>query len=128
MCETKKCSKCNEEKPATLEFFKRKIRGKYGLHYHCRPCMNSERRRLHEEKTDEINRECNICNKPFSTYNKLFTHCEEHRSRANCKNEAARLMTDNYIKQSLRIKNLSQELIIIKRREICLRRKKQQLE
>ena len=34
----KKCTKCGEEKPATLEYFHRKTKTKDGLQYSCKQC------------------------------------------------------------------------------------------
>lgn len=38
---TRKCTKCNQEKPATLEFYPPHKIGKYGLHSWCKPCKKA---------------------------------------------------------------------------------------
>ena len=37
----KKCTKCEEEKPATLEYFYRKTKTKDGLQYSCKQCSKA---------------------------------------------------------------------------------------
>jgi hypothetical protein len=39
----KKCTKCEREMPATLEYFGVEKRGKYGLRSHCKQCCHIER-------------------------------------------------------------------------------------
>lgn len=41
----KQCSKCGEEKPATLEYFGRKERGTYGVKRTCRLCEGIEQKK-----------------------------------------------------------------------------------
>jgi hypothetical protein len=50
--ETKKCTKCSLEKPATLEFFNKHQRGKYGLHAACKDCRSKERVKWYEQNPD----------------------------------------------------------------------------
>jgi len=45
MCETKKCIKCNEEKTATSEFFKKQKECKDGLSGICKTCSNASARK-----------------------------------------------------------------------------------
>ncbi len=48
MSDTKKCTKCGEEKPATLEFFARDKKGKRGIRSQCKDCD-----KLYREKNKE---------------------------------------------------------------------------
>lgn len=56
--ETKVCSVCGIEYPATLEYFNKEKHGKYGLRSKCRECRSAEKKQYyetHKEKTS-INR------------------------------------------------------------------------
>lgn len=60
----KRCSKCKEVKPATLEYF-HKGKGSYQLHYECKECSN-ERRRIRgrmpvPSPADGIQKKCTQC-------------------------------------------------------------------
>jgi 5-methylcytosine-specific restriction endonuclease McrA len=48
----KVCSKCGIEKPATLEYFAKKERGKYGLRGNCRECDNI-RHKIYRENNEQ---------------------------------------------------------------------------
>ena len=54
MNSTKRCSKCQEEKPATSEFFYKEKKGKYGLRARCKECVLQERKDYHKENKDKI--------------------------------------------------------------------------
>lgn len=43
--DTKVCTKCGIEKPATSEFFHQSKRGKYGVMTLCKECRNKSRRK-----------------------------------------------------------------------------------
>ena len=44
----KKCNKCEEEYPATVEYFYAEKKGKYGLRGECRKCRNIYRRKFNK--------------------------------------------------------------------------------
>ncbi len=64
---TKKCTKCGEEKPATLKFFYKNSKSKDNLRPDCKICTNvnlkkyadanKERKREYDKKYNQINRE-----------------------------------------------------------------------
>ena len=56
----KKCTNCKVEFPATLEFFHKKVNGKYGVSSKCKKCMteyNREQYNKHQTKRLESKRE-----------------------------------------------------------------------
>lgn len=71
--ETKKCSKCKEEKPESVEYFVRSKKGKNGLAASCKDCVrkyreqNKERIRTTAKKYREENKE------------KINAHSKEYR-------------------------------------------------
>ena len=71
--ETKKCSKCKEEKPESAEYFVRSKKGKNGLAASCKDCtrkyreQNKERIRTTAKKYSEENKE------------KINAHSKEYR-------------------------------------------------
>jgi hypothetical protein len=60
---TKICTKCGEEKLATLEFFYKQKRGKYGVRGECKSCVkiyeqqNKQRKRQYDKQYHENNKE-----------------------------------------------------------------------
>ena len=59
--ETKVCTKCGEEKPATKEFFFRQKKRPDGLNTQCKDCKNEYSRKYDKENREhirEINRKC----------------------------------------------------------------------
>ena len=58
----KKCTKCGEEKPATLEYFHRKTKTKDGLQYSCKQC-NKAYREANKEYYKEYYKAYNEANK-----------------------------------------------------------------
>lgn len=50
----KVCTKCGEEKPATLEYFAKSKRGKYGTRADCKVCNNQSSKQYREENKDAI--------------------------------------------------------------------------
>jgi hypothetical protein len=66
MNSTKRCTKCQEEKPATLEFFSKHSGQKDGLNYCCKLCGNKRGKKYREnnkEKIAENNRRWNEKNR-----------------------------------------------------------------
>lgn len=61
--ETKVCTKCGKELPATAEYFSKAKNGKFGLRYTCKECdrqyreENKERKAEHNRKYREENKE-----------------------------------------------------------------------
>lgn len=53
--EEKICSKCKKELPATLEFFHKSIKGKYGLRAKCKECRNIGKKIYREKNKEKIN-------------------------------------------------------------------------
>lgn len=49
---TKFCTKCCLEKPATLEFFNKHQRGKFGLHSSCKKCRSQQRSKWYSDNPD----------------------------------------------------------------------------
>lgn len=53
--ETKVCTKCNRELPATTEYFYKKNRGTYiGLNYCCKECSSKDRKEYNDNNKDMI--------------------------------------------------------------------------
>jgi hypothetical protein len=52
--ETKRCTKCNEDLPATEKFFNRKKSSKDGLYCWCKKCKNKRQQEWSIENRDEI--------------------------------------------------------------------------
>jgi len=52
MCETKKCTKCGEEKPKTLEYFYKS--GKFGLEHNCKICKIAYQKENLKNNPEEI--------------------------------------------------------------------------
>ena len=66
MNSTKRCTKCQEEKPATLEFFSKHSGRKDGLNYCCKECCKKRGKKYKEDNKEKI-----------SQYNKEWN--EKHR-------------------------------------------------
>jgi hypothetical protein len=49
----KRCTNCKEEFPATLEFFTKKVNGKYGLTSKCKKCNNSYLKQNYQKHRDK---------------------------------------------------------------------------
>lgn len=61
----KRCTKCGEWKPATLEYFRAQKRAKSGLGAQCRDCTRAWNQRYYEENVEKISkkrRECYYAN------------------------------------------------------------------
>lgn len=56
MEKTKKCSKCNTEFPATLEYFYKQQAGKYGLRADCKECNCNHKRLYYIDHKDKRRR------------------------------------------------------------------------
>lgn len=56
MNDTKICTKCQEEKPATIEFFFKASRQKNGLRSPCKACTKEQRLIYREENKDALNK------------------------------------------------------------------------
>jgi len=52
--ETRVCTKCGEEKPATKEFFYKEKRGHLGLRAQCKVCHKAFSKRYNEQNPEEI--------------------------------------------------------------------------
>lgn len=46
----KTCTKCKQDKPATLEFFYKNAGGKYGVTPRCKPCVNEDNQASHAKR------------------------------------------------------------------------------
>lgn len=81
--ETRICTKCNNEFPATTEYFHVSKSSKFGLKSWCKNCANeheNEKRRIKRElipKTAEGYKICSKCNRELEISEKYF-----HRSKA----------------------------------------------
>lgn len=49
----KTCTKCKQDKPATLEFFYKNAGGKYGVTPRCKPCINADNAASHAKRLAE---------------------------------------------------------------------------
>lgn len=49
----KKCTKCGETLPATIEYFHKQKTGKYGLRGECKKCSSEQRKQRYENNRDE---------------------------------------------------------------------------
>ena len=54
MALTKTCTKCEEEKLATNEYFARKKNGKYGLNGYCKECQKKINKQYYKENKEKI--------------------------------------------------------------------------
>lgn len=105
---TKLCTRCQEEKPATTEFFYKKDDGKFGLMSRCKPCIASERkknseriakyqklyRKTNQEKLSEQRREWYLNNiDKIKQYNKKYLKLHYLNNKAK------------YIEKSLKRRN-----------------------
>ena len=54
MNSTKRCSKCQEEKPATLEYFSKHSGRKDGLNYCCKECGKKQGKKYRENNKEKI--------------------------------------------------------------------------
>lgn len=71
----KKCSKCKEWKPATLEYFYKTARGLYGFRGECRDCTNSYNRYAHTNYPKTHPNKCADCGKEITRYSKKCNSC-----------------------------------------------------
>ena len=53
--DTKKCTKCREEKPATTEYFFKSANLKCGLHSWCKNCKKAAKKTYREENPEKVN-------------------------------------------------------------------------
>jgi len=73
----KKCTKCGEEKPATLEYFHRKTKTKDGLQYSCKQC-NKAYREANKEYYKEYYKAYNEANKEsLKEYKKAYNEANK---------------------------------------------------
>lgn len=50
----KRCPKCGEEKPATLEYFQRNKQAKSGLSCYCKPCQSEKGKQYYESNREKV--------------------------------------------------------------------------
>jgi hypothetical protein len=60
---TKTCTDCNQELPATSEFFHKKKTGRYGLRAKCRACRKKRDKKRYEEHGEKIRMQSNMWRK-----------------------------------------------------------------
>lgn len=72
MSETKKCTKCGEEKPATLDYWNRKKAGRYGLTSICKPCIKSSNEQYYLKNKETINKRNKQYRDSHKEYNKEY--------------------------------------------------------
>lgn len=95
MCETKKCTKCGEEKPATLEFY---YKSRNKLATVCKICANANNRIY---KKTEAGKEA------IKRYNKSKSYVASKTKYNNsdkgklCKKEYVENLTDPYMRRVL---------------------------
>jgi len=59
---TKRCSKCQEDFPATTEFFYKKDDGEFGVMSQCKECIKRQRRTYYQDNKDkELKRVSEYC-------------------------------------------------------------------
>lgn len=90
----KKCTKCGEKYPATLEFFHRDSHGKAGLKARCKWCTRAISRKWEQDKREGHIKKCEKCRKwhpktdehfykdENGNYSKWCIKCED-RQKAN---------------------------------------------
>ena len=129
----KECTKCGESKPATLEFFYCDKGKKDGFTSHCKTCTTVKR---------NVIRPCKCCNKLVkgsgqlycddhkptkSNYNKVYYHKAKDALPPHLvKSSIARLLRHKGL--AISYKDIPDELIETKRKELCLKRKLKQLQ
>lgn len=68
----KACTKCNKELPATLDYFHKQVRGKYGLRSDCKKCLSLRFKTTYipiPKKTEKV---CGHCKKTFPLTDEYF--------------------------------------------------------
>lgn len=100
----KRCSKCGEIKPATVEFFYRKVEKKCGLSCYCKVCGNAIRREKYEspeekEKARKYHKD-NI--EYYREYNRLYgkKHPEKKREYRKKNKEHIKEYSKKYIEEN----------------------------
>lgn len=145
--ETKICTKCNTEYPATLYYWHKQKRGKNGLHSYCIPCRKALRKdygstdefkKINRERTKEWRKNNTEKAKKASKKNRLlhgFKHDEKRREKYNNNPEYKKKIIDkrleykenlhsSYIASSLRVgvKSIPDDVLETRRLIISLKR------
>jgi len=96
--DTKICTKCKEEFPATTEYFYRKSRGKFGVDSVCRNCRCPIKTDVKIPK--EGHKFCTKCNKELPITNEFFYFNNKKKTRfaSQCK-ECTREYDNSYKRQ-----------------------------
>lgn len=100
MTESKKCTKCNIEKPATREYFYTSKAGASGLHPHCKDCFKAAvyaRRKGNPDRAKEIRQQSYAKNRESSKARLREQHKKRmadpiaaEKERARCREKARR--------------------------------------
>lgn len=109
MEETKICTKCENNLPATSEYFHKQKNGKYGLKPWCKVCTNEYMKKYWgTPKYKEKNRNRNV----------------DYRKKSNSDKKVREGLSPSYIARSMRIsvKDLTNDIIETKRNIIMLKR------
>jgi hypothetical protein len=105
--ETKICTKCHTEYPATTEYFHKNNIGNKGLNSRCKNCKSLFRKDYyHNHKEKEVN-----CSKNWNKNNKDLYLTYRHKYNR----KITESLSDTYIKQLLNCSSIPKEIIELKR-------------
>lgn len=139
MIETKKCSKCGEEKD--LIYFRKDRRKKDGLYVWCKKCSsennvkwqreNREKQRqflktYREKNKEKIEASKKKLNEKYKILRKLNPQMFKERDR-KARRIKVETLSDDYVKQLLCLKDATPELIELKRNQVLIHRITKQL-
>jgi hypothetical protein len=79
----KRCSKCGNEYPATLEYFYKHPLGKYGLQYYCKACTGEDSKRRAKKYPEKVRegQARRVNNHPDKTREYARRYRERHREK-----------------------------------------------
>jgi len=83
--DTKKCTKCGEEKPATPEYFIRTTRIKSGLISQCKSCNKKYREEYYEENREKVKAQSKKYREENPEYHKKYYEKNPEKKRAHQK-------------------------------------------
>lgn len=99
---SKRCTKCQQDYPATTDYFPPNKLGKYGVGAECRPCMRlryAEYRKRNAAKVAANTRAYHKAHPEWSRETKR-RHYDRHRDKVIAKSKKYREQTPNYWKLS----------------------------
>ena len=120
MSETKVCTKCGKEFPATSEYFRRNSKCKDGLGSQCKQCQREYNKKYNaenKEKKNAHNREYRANNKEF-VRERWYANAEKYRAQAKVYRE----------KNAEKLKEKSKKFRLKNREMLCEKKKAYYLE